>query len=441
MPLTWRPTKLTAASRTDDIWFADGSVGWAVNADGNILKTVDGGESWVRKAHFADNYLRCMAFSDPRTGWVGTMERTPRLIVTRDGGESWAPVGNLPATPPGRICGLCSPAPGVVFAAGTNFPNEPTGILRTRDGGATWDSLEVPGATLLVDIFFDAPERGWMVGGVDDVGHPGHPPKRADVVPGIFFTEDGGDSWVNVVARNARNGEFPRGEWGWKFQKLNNRTLLVSCENFLDGAILRSDDSGVTWRRHRINDRQRNSNLEGIGFLNENLGWVGGWGDLDFAGGFASMTEDGGRNWTDANETGFRLNRFRFIGSPPVIAYASGDTVYKLSDEPLPPVASTAGLRNAEPAEEDRVQLAADIPQGARTFHVRIWERFGRQVRQLVDETDPQPGARSIQWDFTDDAGKELAAGAFIVRLTADDVSTSIVVHRKPATKAKGTDS
>src|SRR4051812_38284570 len=98
MPLTWRPTKLTAATRTDDIWFADASVGWAVNADGNILKTADGGESWVRQGHFAENYLRCIAFSDPDTGWVGTLEPAPRLIATRDGGASWSSVGNLPAT-------------------------------------------------------------------------------------------------------------------------------------------------------------------------------------------------------------------------------------------------------------------------------------------------------------------------------------------------------
>ncbi|WP_297771283.1 hypothetical protein [uncultured Roseovarius sp.] len=45
--------------------------------------------------------------------------------------------------------------------------------------------------------------------------------------------------------------------------------------NFLDGAVLRSDDNGASWTRLRINDRQRNSNLEGVGFVDPDTGWVG----------------------------------------------------------------------------------------------------------------------------------------------------------------------
>ena len=44
---TWRRTNApTASSRTDDIWFIDPRVGWAVNSDGNIIKTEDGGGTW-----------------------------------------------------------------------------------------------------------------------------------------------------------------------------------------------------------------------------------------------------------------------------------------------------------------------------------------------------------------------------------------------------------
>ena len=428
---TWQPTNLPAAQRTDDIWFADAEVGWAVNANGHIVKTSDGGANWVRQAHLPESYLRCVAFTDINTGWVGALSGPHRLYVTRNGGSDWNPVDNLPAGGPGRICGATAAGPTTLFVSGTNFPNEPAGVLRTRDAGATWDVLTVPDATLLVDIYFDSPMRGWVVGGIDDVDHPGRPPQRADVVPGIFFTEDGGRTWVNQVRANAGAGDFPRGEWGWKFQKLNDSVLFVSCENFHDGAILRSDDGGRSWRRLRLNDRQRNSNLEGIGFLDERHGWVGGWGDADFAGGFSSATDDGGANWSDANEIGFRLNRFRFIGNPPSVAYASGDTVYKFSEGPVTPAALLAGSRSFEPVAEESIQLSADIPSGARRFQVRVWERFGRQVRLLVDEADPTPGRRSVEWDFIDDDGQKLPPGPFIVRTTVDDESSSMVVHRK----------
>jgi photosystem II stability/assembly factor-like uncharacterized protein len=46
--LLWRKTNAPIfSSRTDDIWFATTEVGWAVNSNGQILKTEDGGNNWV----------------------------------------------------------------------------------------------------------------------------------------------------------------------------------------------------------------------------------------------------------------------------------------------------------------------------------------------------------------------------------------------------------
>ena len=45
--LTWRATNAPpASSRTDDIWFSSARLGWAVNSNGQILRTSDGGDSW-----------------------------------------------------------------------------------------------------------------------------------------------------------------------------------------------------------------------------------------------------------------------------------------------------------------------------------------------------------------------------------------------------------
>jgi photosystem II stability/assembly factor-like uncharacterized protein len=71
----------------------------------------------------------------------------------------------------------------------------------------------------------------------------------------------------------------------------------------------------MTWTRHPINDPQGNANLEGVGFITEDRGWVGGWGDTNFTTGHTSGTTDGGNNWVDANEVGGFINRFRFLGT------------------------------------------------------------------------------------------------------------------------------
>lgn len=106
----------------------------------------------------------------------------------------------------------------------------------------------------------------------------------------VLQTNDGGATWVNRVA----DLNFPPGEWGWKIFFLNERVGYVSLENFQEGAILKTIDGGETWVRLPVNDSQRNANLEGIGFIDENTGWVGGWGDADFERQGSSATTDGG---------------------------------------------------------------------------------------------------------------------------------------------------
>jgi hypothetical protein len=144
---------------------------------------------------------------------------------------------------------------------------------------------------------------------------------------------------------------------------------------------------------------------EGVGFVDENHGWVGGWGDAQFQRLSTSQTIDGGQTWTDANEICKALNRFRFFGKPVTVGYASGQTVYKYSSDPIgpTPAQSTAGSRiltQAHPAVAGSSStIALVVPHGAGKLAVRIWDRFGEHVITLVDETNPTPGARALVWD------------------------------------------
>ena len=67
------------------------------------------------------------------------------------------------------------------------------------------------------------------------------------------------------------------------------------------------------------------------------------------AGILSSGTTDGGNSWQDADHIGLFLNRFRFFGSPVSVGYASGDTIYKYSADPVEStavhLAATTGRR------------------------------------------------------------------------------------------------
>lgn len=434
--LIWRVTNAPVAdSRTDDIWFTDPQRGWAVNSSGQILHTEDGFITWEQQLLDKDVYFRCVGFASESRGWVGTLTAGKRLFETADGGATWTNVNNhLPPLAPSAICGLSVVNESVVYASGTNFPNRPARMTRTLDGGTTWEGWNMAAhATLLVDTYFTDADHGWVVGGKATVPSP----TRNDVRAVVLRTEDGGKTWVNKVA--PLRAELPLGEWGWKIQFLNDQLGYVALESFTRGAILKTTDGGQSWTRIDITDPQGNVNLEGVGFIDESTGWVGGWGVPtvpDPAAGFSSSTTDGGKTWQDANEIGRFINRFRFFGNPVTIGYASGLTVYRYSAEPMDVLRAAAQpvpprlLEDNSPRRSDvPLRLAVTVPDGAKRLTVGVWDRFGEHVRQLLDEPQPAAGPRTVEWDATDGAGQPMTEGSFIIRLTADDHSESQIVH------------
>lgn len=429
--LTWRPTNAPeASSRTDDIWFQTDRLGWAVNSNGQILRTDDGGGRWEQQLHDPKVYFRCLGFASDCLGWAGTLSSTKRLFSTSDGGSTWTVVAGLPPLAPSAICGLSVVDASVVFAAGTNHPNRPARMMKTVDGGATWTAWEMaPHATLLVDTHFTSARQGWVVGGRSDKANP----TRADVRAVVLHTDDGGETWVDRLAD--LQDELPAGEWGWKIQFLDDRLGFVALESFERAAVLKTTDGGRSWSRIEVRDPQGNVNLEGVGFVDERRGWVGGWGSADFTAGSASETTDGGRTWNDANEIGLFINRFRFLGRPVTVGYASGRTVYKYSSDPVPPPPRAVAeaprlLADHDPVVTGRpVRIPVTVPDGAERLTIDIWDRFGELVRQLVDESEPPVGGRDVEWDMADDAGLDLGRGSFIVRVTVGDESESLIVQ------------
>ena len=435
LTLSWRATNAPVAdSRTDDVWFIDEQRGWAVNSSGEILHTEDGFNTWERQFHDPQVYFRCVGFASESRGWVGTLTAGKRLFDTVDGGATWTNVAGLPPLAPSAICGLSVVDASVVYASGTNYPNRPARMMRTLDGGASWEGWDMAAhATLLVDTYFTDADHGWVVGGKAGVPNP----TRNDVHAVVLRTEDGGKTWVNKAA--ALSAELPLGEWGWKIQFLDDRIGYVALESFTRGAVLKTTDGGDSWTRIDVNDPQGNVNLEGVGFIDESTGWVGGWGVStvgDPTAGFSSATTDSGKTWQNANEIGRFINRFRFFGNPVTVGYASGLTVYQYSAEPAPalPAMAREDLRprlledNTPRTSAVPVRLVVTVPDGAERLMVDIWDRFGEHARQLTDESDPTAGPTTIEWDGTDSAGQP-ADGAYILRVTVDDQSESQIVH------------
>ena len=119
--------------------FPTALAGWS-SGDFVVYKTTDGGRNWQAHGPFADAGIRVLAtsFVDSSRGWVcgeyGTMVRTA------DGGATWQWLET----------GSNADLSGIVFvdamhgwASGTGgeYPNTRDVLLRTTDGGVTWQEL------------------------------------------------------------------------------------------------------------------------------------------------------------------------------------------------------------------------------------------------------------------------------------------------------------
>ncbi len=422
MAFNWSPTNAPLQTRYDDIWFMGPNVGWGVNSAGQIVHTEDAGATWtVQHTAAADTWLRCMSFTSPTDGWVGSITREQRLWKTEDG-KTWTDMtAGLPRLP-SAICGISSPSKGVVFASGTQYPNREAAVIRTTDGGKTWTSISMAAhANLLIDTLFTDDRHGWVVGGKGGTRYD-------ELKPVVMFTSDGGDTWEDKLQNSGI--DFPSGEWGWKIQFLSPQIGFVSLENDTAAAILKTTDGGQSWRRIPITDPQRNVELEGIGFFNEQVGWVGGWGHGFNAGtpdGTTSGTTDGGATWFDANGVGQFINRFRFTKAEPIVAYASGGTIYRctLGAEAAALAAAPRVVEPPIPSAWDTLDIAVEIPKGAKRLTVTVFDPRQTLVKVVADEKTPKPGRRTLSWNFRTDDEVDTGTGHFIYRILIDGRATT----------------
>lgn len=214
------------------------STGWAVGESGTIIHTTDGGDTWVGQASGTIYDLTGLSFPDAQHGWVigraheenedGNMLGVTRLLLrTADGGTTWQrqplPTSPLPYHPTG-VC-FVDAQHGWVLGQTDGYGSV---LLRTVDGGHTWDFQYPDTWQPLTAITFIDPAHGWAVGWRD-----------------VYRTSDGGQTWSLAW-------EDPDG-FGTTYYKtiaVSGGNVLVSgTDNSLNSLMVRSGDDGATWQQ------------------------------------------------------------------------------------------------------------------------------------------------------------------------------------------------
>jgi photosystem II stability/assembly factor-like uncharacterized protein len=212
-----------------------------------ILRTFDGGSTWITERRQDYEYIFDLRMLDPDTGFaIGvTVDLSAgmlksRFLTTADGGKNWRIVENkLPAT--------------IYYSM--DFTDSKTGwlagesglIQKTTDGGLTWKGYR----TGLNNVYFQAVDfsdskHGWAVGS-----------------GGIaVYSADGGEKWTRLEAGTSDDlyGLFA----------VDYRTVWAIGAG---GTVLNTLDGGLTWERQPTGSREA---LLDVYFPTFGTGWAVG---------------------------------------------------------------------------------------------------------------------------------------------------------------------
>ncbi|MBI3135471.1 MAG: T9SS type A sorting domain-containing protein [Bacteroidetes bacterium] len=218
----------------------------AMSGNGFILKTINGGNTWVESTPFPERF-EDIKFVTPTIGYA--CGRNDYVVRTTDGGTSWV---DISASTGDHLRGVhfTTPANGYIAGRAGN-------IAHSSDSGNTWVNQTSNTPEDLESIWFINDSTGWAVG-------------KAGA---IVFTNDWGLNW-NVQTSNTPEDlfdvEFVNDTMGWAVGTA--------------GTVIKTIDAGVTWAPETSGTPE---DIFSITMINEELGWFCGAAGVVFVYGIA----------------------------------------------------------------------------------------------------------------------------------------------------------
>jgi len=372
--MQWMPIESTPvpgnSSRYEDMYFTSISTGYIIRYDGNMYKTTNSGANWTNIFTVNNALFRSIGFFDANTGIMGTLRDSIPMFRTTNAGVNWTKISSYGGTgiAPKGICGISIANENVAYGVGRYYC--PTYLVKTTNKGANWNSIQIDTslARSLIDCHFWSADSGIVVG-----GYAGNNIYTQSVAV-ILLTTNGGQTFTRVH-KTTRVGEFC-----WKISFPSRNIGYVSIEATNWAAFAKTTNGGLNWTDALI---PGTNDLEGIGFINNSTGWVGGWGGLTF------KTSNGGANWV-SDPWGQNVNRFRVFND--TFAYSVGTKVYKFSRlttsvEPSSSIIPDKFImsQNYPNPFNPTTRITYSIPQN-NFVTLKIYNTSGSEVQTLINK-------------------------------------------------------
>jgi photosystem II stability/assembly factor-like uncharacterized protein len=374
------------------VHFINENAGLVVGENGVILKTIDGGDSWTRKATGLTNEtLRGVQLFNSGFGYIVGGSTTnpaeaPIILKTYDYGDNWTEQTNHPTDRNLYAVFFLNEALG--WACGRAAT-----IIQTSTGGNPWIWSKQPDpASYFLDIYFTDASNGWAV------GYAGW----------IYHTINGGISWGPQT--------FPY----TPKSKLESVYFVDASTGWIVGErgdIVKTTNGGGTW----IAQNSGTSNwLYSVHFFNQNVGWtVGRYATIKY-------TTDGGTTWVsqDSSHAGTNTLASVFfidhkigwaVGQNGIILKTwTGGTLSNVDDNNNNLIRDYKLFQNHPNPFNPSTTISYKLPE-ADFVSILIYDVSGKEISKLVNEYK-RSGTHEIKWD-----GTNFPSGIYYYQLITND--------------------
>ena len=304
-------------------WFFDantGLVGGNTSDDiqgGKIKRTTDGGKTFTSiDLGNAPGFSKVISiyFINSTTGFL-CGNASVNAMKTTDGGLTWNLLPNLPNNSYDYSCVYAKDANNIFL--GVDYSGNSRIIIRTTNGGSTWNQITLPGTTLIEvrDIKFQNANTGYIAGnetyfayttnggsnwtqsvfpnnqqGLYNLKIVGSTVYALGSYNAYYFTSNLGVTWDSVVFNDPSNVNQPYPFLVTAFDITGSDAIVVGY----NGKINISNDGGSTWRNKNYSVGNNQYSFSSV-FALKGSGQV--WSGSDY-GGLILHSSDNGANWT-----------------------------------------------------------------------------------------------------------------------------------------------
>lgn len=383
---------------------------------------------WTEQAANSPHWLNVVHAVTHEIAWAGG--GAGQVVRTTDGGSSW----DSRPVPGADVFGGLFAFDGEACVAADAYGR----FWRTTDGGLSWDQVHDAGTFINGIHFFDA-ENGWAVGDPDGGRFV------------ILGTTDGGVTWTRSATEPPATGYGLSRSFSW----IGTEIGVFGTSQYL---VWRTSDGGASWDSVRTSVEQ----VAGLALNDDGSGLAGGsrlamdrttdfgatwypiafpYTDFIFAiewiqgtpeawaqshGPNVFQTKDGGSSWTEhVLAPDYIGEDVDFVDQTTGWSVGSRNhttgrvfkytTVTGVSDPGLAPAKLVVSSHPNPFQASTTFRLELT---GNRPVEIAIYDLAGRRVTSLAET---EPGLHEIRWDGRDHTGRPVPDGVYLYRVAGPE--------------------